>query len=287
MSLPVSLRVPYALNHLSDAKKFMAEPKLRREGRAPGVWPTGGRVERRTTALLCFKSPAAKPSAGLKGSQRAGVPSSCEEPVRKDPGRHEGGGGLTDAKEQGQRARLGAMAKPCTAPVQNGVLEGSMPIEEKRREARDQERRKRLARVRRVFLFGQPERSHSSRREGAGEWGALPRDRNGDASQVNRGNGECDLQSGIAPPEVLKGSGGKLLKHPWGEDIIPTTQPRRNRVREEGGVVGEMRAPRLADIEAVGEMNRRGNEIDLRFGTMLNPGGALDANWGKALMVEE
>ena len=162
-----------------------------------------------------------------------------------------------------------------------------MPIEEKRREARDQERRKRLARVCRVFLVGQPERSHSGRREGAGEGGALPRDGNSDATQVNCGNGEGDLQRGIAPPEVLKGSGGKLLNHPGGEDIIPPTQPRRNRVREEGGVVGEMRAPRLADIEAVGEMNRRGNEIDLRFGTMLNPGGALDANWGKALMVEE
>ena len=138
-----------------------------------------------------------------------------------------------------------------------------MPMEEKRREARDQERRKRLARVCRVFLFGQPERSHSSRREGAGEWGALPRDRNGDASQVNRGNGECDLQSGIAPPEVLKGSGGKLLKHPGGEDVIPTTQPRRDRVCKKGSVVGEMRAPRLADIKAVGQLNRRGNKINL------------------------
>ena len=138
-----------------------------------------------------------------------------------------------------------------------------MPIEEKSRETRDQERRKRLAGVRRVVLFGQPERGHSRRRERAGEWGALPRDRNGDTSQVNRGNGECDLQRGIAPPEVLKSSGGKLLKHPWGENIIPTTQPRRNRVREEGGVVGEMRAPRLADIEAVGQLNGRGDKINL------------------------
>ena len=114
-----------------------------------------------------------------------------------------------------------------------------------------------------MVLFGQPERGRGSRRERTGEWGALPRDRNGDASQVNRGNGECDLQSGIAPPEVLKGSGGKLLKHPGGEDIIPPTQPRRNRVREEGGVVGEMRAPRLADIEAVGQLYGRGDKINL------------------------
>ena len=181
---------------------------------------------------------------------------------------------------------MGAMAKPCAAPVQDGVLEGGLSIEKKSRETRDQERGKRLARVRRGGLFGQPERGGSSRRERTREGGAFPRDRYSDTSQVNRGNGECGLQRGITPPEVLKRSGGKLLKHPWGENIIPTAQPRRNRVRKEGGVIGEMRSPRLADIEAVGEMNRRGNEIDLRFGTMLNPGGALDANRGKALMVE-
>ena len=138
-----------------------------------------------------------------------------------------------------------------------------MPIEKKSRETRDQERGKRLAGVRRVVLFGQPERSRSSRRERTGEGGALPRDRCSDTSQIYRGNGECDLQRSIAPPEVLKSSRGKLLKHPWGENIISTAQPRRNRVRKEGGVIGEMRAPRLADIEAVGEMNRRGNEINL------------------------
>ena len=162
-----------------------------------------------------------------------------------------------------------------------------MPVEEKIRETRDKDGGKRLARVCRGRLFGQPERSNRGRRERARERRALPRDRDSDPSQVNSGDGEGDLQSGVTPPEVLKGSRGELLKHPGSEDIIPPTQPRRNRVREEGGVVGEMRAPRLADIEAVGEMNRRGNEIDLRFGTMLNPGGALDANWGKALMVEE
>ena len=143
------------------------------------------------------------------------------------------------------------------------MLEGSVPVEEKSREARDKERRKRPVGGRSRPLFTQPERRHSGRREGAGEGGALPRDGNSDATQVNSGNGEGDFQSGVTPPEVLKGSGGKLLNHPGGEDIIPPTQPRRNRVCEEGSVVGEMRAPRLADIEAVGQLNRRGNKINL------------------------
>ena len=154
-------------------------------------------------------------------------------------------------------------AKPGAAPVQDGMLEGGLPIEEKGREPWDQERGWFHARMRRGVAVGQPEGGDGSGWERAGEGGAFPGDRGRDTPQVNRRNGECGLKRRIAPPQVFKGSRRKLLKHPRGQDVIPSTQSRRDGIRKEGGVVGEMGPPRFADIKAIGKMNRRGNEVDL------------------------